>query len=71
MYGLAPDRVGLADRELAFGGVHDQVDLVVLDHVHDVRTALAHLVHATARDARLFQHFRRAFGADQLEAVCR
>ena len=48
---LAADGVGLADRLLALGGVDDQVDLVVLDHVDDVRAALAHLVDAPAGDA--------------------
>ena len=48
---LAADRVGLADGLLALGGVDDQVDLVVLDHVDDVRAALAHLVDAAAGDA--------------------
>src|SRR5687768_18472188 len=37
---LAADRARLADRLLALGGVDDQVDLVVLDHIDDVRSAL-------------------------------
>src|SRR5438552_55701 len=33
------------------GGVDDEVDLAVLDHVDDVRPALGHLVHLRHRDA--------------------
>ena len=51
MHRLAADRIGLEDRLLALGGVDDQIDLVVLDHVDDVRPALAHLVDAPALDA--------------------
>ena len=52
VHGLAPDGARLEDRLLAFGRVHDQRDLVVLDHVDDVRAALAHLVGAAARQCR-------------------
>ena len=57
------------DRLAAFGGVDDQRDLVVLDHVDDVRTALAHLVDALAGQARCLDHLRRAVGGDDVEAA--
>ena len=45
---FAADGVRLADGGLAFRGVHDHRELVVLDHVDDVRPPLAHLVGALA-----------------------
>src|SRR3954465_8784484 len=61
---LASDRTRLADRLLAFGGVHDEADLVVLDHVDDVRPSLAHLVRAPTLDAGRFERGSRAMGRD-------
>ena len=45
--------IGLADGGLAFGGVHDHGEFVVLDHVDDVRPPLAHLVGTLAGHARI------------------
>src|SRR5579863_7863361 len=66
---LAADRVRLAYGELTLGGVDDQVNLVVLDHIHDMRPAFAYLVHSAAGDARLRQRARRAFRRHGLEAA--
>ncbi len=66
---LTADGVRLAYGVLALGGVDDQVDLVVLDHVHDVRPALAHLVHPAAGNAGLGQRACRALGRHHLEAA--
>ena len=69
VHGLASDRMRLADRLFALGRVDDQADLAVLDHVHDVRAALAHLVDAAARHAALGERLRRPARRDDLEAA--
>src|SRR5271166_69579 len=66
---FAPNRARFANRLFAFGGVHDQRDFIVLDHVDHVRPTFAHLVHAPADDARVFESLRRTPGRSDFEAA--
>src|SRR5579872_4509763 len=66
---LSADGIGLEDGLLAFGGVYDQIDLVVLDHVDDVWPPFAYLVDAPAFDAGGCERGGRTAGRDQREAV--
>ncbi len=59
---LAPDGHGLADGLLAFGCVHDECDLIVLDHVHNMRPALANLIDPAAFNPRGMQRVGGAVG---------
>src|SRR5690606_7920606 len=65
---VATNGIGVGDRLTALGGVDDQGDFVVLDHVDHVRTTLGHLVHATNRQAGGLDHLGGAGGGDHLEA---
>src|SRR5882757_5653643 len=65
--GLAPNRIRLAYRLLPFRRIDDQVDFVVLDHVHNVRPALPYLVHPAAGNARFLERARRAIGRQYLK----
>ena len=62
-------RVGYR-RTLFFHRVDDQHDLAVLDHVHDVRPALGHLVHHADRNPGRFYGTAGAARGDQGEAQC-
>src|ERR1700730_4043830 len=65
---LPADRIRLPDGLLAFGSVDDEIDLVVLDHVHDMRPSLANLVDTTTHNACLSQRSRRPLRGEYLEA---
>ena len=68
MQRFAPDRIRIADRALLLDDrVDDQRDLVVLDHVDDVRLSLEHLVDDSDRHARIGQRFRGAARGHELE----
>ena len=65
----AADRVAVLDRRALFlDRVDDQRDLVVLDHVDDVRAAFGHLVHRRHRHAGGRERRRGAARRDQREA---
>src|SRR6185437_15295712 len=57
------------DRLLTLGSVDDQIDLVILDHVHNVRPTLPHLVYPAAGDSRFGERPRRSLRGEKLEAA--
>src|SRR5262245_56013249 len=67
--GFAAYGIRFLDRLLALGGVHDEIELVVLDHVHDMRPSLTDLVRAAAGHAGLLQNPRSAIGGYDFEAM--
>ena len=66
LQGLAPDGERIGDGLRAFRGVDDEIDLVVLDQVDHVRTALDHFVHAVAIDPLFVEKLCRTVRGDQL-----
>ena len=67
--GARADRTRIRNRlTLLFDGVNDQRDLVILDHVHDVRATFANLVDDSHRaHPGLLQIIRRSLRRDDLE----
>src|SRR3990167_1426878 len=53
---ITPNGIGVGDRLTTFGGIDDQRDFVILDHVDHVGTTLGHLVHAPHRQAGRLDH---------------
>src|ERR1700720_1117773 len=68
IHSFTANGIRFPDGLLAFGRVHDQIDLVVLDHVHDVWPSLANFVNATTDNARLSQRSCRPLRGEYLEA---
>ena len=66
--GDAAHRAAVLDRLGAFGGVHHQMHLAVLDHVDDVRPALVDLVDDLAARCRDRPGRRGAAGGEDVEA---
>ena len=62
------NRVRFLDGLLAFGGIDDEADLVVLDHVDDVRSTFAYLVDPPAPDAAVGQRPSRTARGHDLES---
>ena len=52
----------------ACGGVNDEIDFPIFQHVDDMRPPLGHLVNAVDANPRIAYHPRRASGRDQTEA---
>ena len=59
------DDGGIANGLMAFRGIDDEIDLLVLQHVANVRAALANLVNASALDTGGGERFRGAAGCYQ------
>src|SRR5699024_7441741 len=69
LQGFAADGERVGDGLAPFRGVDDVHDLAVLDQVHDVRTALQHLVDTVAGHAVPVEEGGRATRADQTVAA--
>src|SRR5690606_4691939 len=63
---IAANGIGVRDRLTTFGGVDHQTDLVVLDHVDDVRTTFGDLVHPTYRQTGGLDDLGSSGGGDDL-----
>src|SRR3990167_1378703 len=48
---ITPNGIGVGDRLTTLGGIDDQGDFVILDHIDHMRTPLGHFVHAAHRQA--------------------
>ena len=60
MHRLTADRARFEDRLLTFRRIHDECDLMILDHIDDVRASFTNLVSGPTRDACVSDGFRRA-----------
>ena len=69
LQGGAANREGIADRLLALGGVDDQVHLVVLDHVDDMRTPFQYFIDRLHVQPGLGEHARGAARGHQPETM--
>src|SRR5690606_2186222 len=68
LQGVTTDRVRVSDGLTPLGGIDDQGNFVVLDHVNHMRTTFGHLVHPAHRQAGCFKHLGGTGGSDYLEA---
>ena len=68
MKGGLADLGGIRNGLAPLGGVHDQVNLAVLDGVHNVRAALAYFVHFLDFESGFGEHLGSAPCGDQAEA---
>src|SRR5690606_33863054 len=73
--GRASNRRGIPNRLAAFGGIDDQIDLAVFNHVDDMRAPLIDLIDALALDAFARQYTlgstRRAQRETQFDEIAR
>src|SRR3990167_11322898 len=61
---ITTDGIGVSNRLTPFGGVDDQGDLVIFDHVDDVWATLGNLVDAAHRQTNRLNHLGGARGRD-------
>src|SRR3954462_511834 len=69
--GGAPQRARVGERTGPLGCVEDDLDVAVLDRIHDVRTSLQHLVDPCGSDPVILEETLRAAGRQDLEAELR
>ncbi len=63
------NRPGILNRAaIVFHRIHDQADLIIFNHIDNVRTALCDFIHRRYDDSHLSQIARRAARGNELEA---
>src|SRR5579864_2121472 len=65
---LTADGIRFTHSVLSLRGVDDEVDFIVLDHVHDMRPPLTDLVYPTAGDSGVLERQSRPMCGQYLEA---
>src|SRR5690606_35845975 len=65
---VTTNRVGVSDRLTTLGSIDDQCELVILDHVDHMRTALRNLVDPTHRQTGIPDQLGSAGGSDDCKA---
>ena len=68
LQGVTTDLVGVSDVLTPLGGIYDQGDLIILDHVDDMRTAFSHLVHSTNWQTSSLDHLGGAGSGNHFKA---
>src|SRR5690606_24826370 len=69
LQGAATDVGRITDRLRAIGGVHNQRNLIVFNHIDNVRTAFGNFIDPLHRHAGFTQHTTGTFGRDQTETT--
>src|SRR5690606_26614491 len=64
---VTTNRVGVSDRLAPLGGIDYQRDLIILDHIDHMRTALRHLVDPAYRQTGILDQLGCSDGGNDLE----